>query len=144
MVDGYILGSSIECLSAHIISRKFDIKGLLKLPTGKVVISYNCTRDSYAEIVKALPKGFDEKDRFDKTAKTALGDSINGKSINFYFLGFKPITPKKAPKVSHTHNSQELTTNSQTCADISLPFQHIANAMMKKDNSKKITEGKKQ
>ena len=137
MVEYVSRNEKIECSAAEIFAKKIVKGALLKHPNTNVGlhVRYVCKRDGSAEIIKEL----NPKEAILDKEKSILDKGSKIKCNSFFVLvkGTKRI--KISKKGGHTgrHSTQNFNTKTYTYAEITKPFEHILNAIEKKQYSLK-------
>lgn len=140
MSDFFHIPESIECEKADVISRKIIFKGFLNDPCLGYCTKYVCDRNSSAEIMKELnPK----VSKCNPNSKLNLGDKLDCESLFVLITGFFKADPET---INHSgrHKAQKVSTKKFTYAEITRPFEHIANAAEKKKLKEKQNQALKQ
>lgn len=132
----YNNSDAIDGERIHIKSKKFIPATISKSKTGFKGIKYKCSRSCYAKIVKELD--------------TSIKESLNGCQNNLHLdindelqcdtLFFIAETMKRIDKclnvtmMSGRHECMEGTPDCRMYAEIEHPFEHVMNAILKKQN----------
>lgn len=130
----FIKPASIECDSAYVQAKLIlSVKGIFS--DGKIGTHCrcDCSRDGEAEIKKELNPKAAKKNIH---SNLNLGDKIIGEKFTLCISGFR-IPKKNKTNYSGRHNTNYFTTQCYTYAELTKPFEHISNGIMKKelDNS---------
>ena len=123
-----ILGASIECAAADIISRKIQRTSIQNIPQVGVCKKYKCSRNSEAHITKELtPKVA----IVNLKSKLSLNDSVSGETITVFINNIKDKGLDKAP-YSARHKAQFGSTKDFTHAFVTVQFPNISEIIDKK------------
>jgi hypothetical protein len=127
VAEYYLLGESIECSSAAVVTRKSNLSSIIDHPVLGRLTKYKCERNSSAEILKELnPKKF----VYCEGSRLDTGDLIKSEAI--LVLVSRMLAFSKAANVSATHSAQKCSTSCFTFAEITKPFAHIEAAIRKR------------
>lgn len=127
-------GDQIECSKSEVISRRITPRALKKIPRIGKCWTYNCKRNSSAEIVKELdPK----KTRYCENSHLDEGDILSSEDIVVTVENIRKIQAVKIGGQTATHSSQKMRTKDFTHAKITKPFMHIINSI---ENRRKLSK----
>ena len=113
--------STIECLSAEIISRKIMPSAFLNIPTIGRCFTYKCSRNSEAIIIKELkPK----KAIYNENSLLCCHTKLE---CEMMFVAVNAKKPYKFSKINHSgrHKAQKFATKVYTYAIISKQISNI-------------------
>ncbi|WMI66715.1 hypothetical protein RBH94_06010 [Aestuariibaculum sp. YM273] len=113
--------STIECLSAEIISRKILPSSFLEIEHVGRCFTYKCSRNSEATVKKEL----DPKEPFyNEHSLLDLGSKLECENM---FVAINKKKPYKYTKINHTgrHKAQTFTSKEYTFAKISKQLSNI-------------------
>jgi hypothetical protein len=113
--------TTIECLSAQVISRKIIPSSFLNIPTVGKCFTFKCSRNSEALIIKELiPK----KAIYNKNSILCCDTKLE---CELLFIAVNIKKPYRLSKINHTgrHKAQTFTTKEYTFAKISKQIHNI-------------------
>lgn len=138
MARCFHIGESIEALAADIFAKKIVFNAFLNHPIVGRSSQYKCERDGYAEILKELePK----KSKINESSFLDIGDTIESEKFTILTLHISKLNVSKST-FSHRHNCNHTKTNKFTFGEVTLPFNHIVKALLKKREQKQIPQNK--
>ncbi|MDA3779809.1 MAG: hypothetical protein PF487_06275 [Bacteroidales bacterium] len=130
-MDYYQAGESIECLSAEIISKRFNNGILKKHPkNGKTYMYYKTDRSGTAEILEEIEC---DEPLLDENAHTDKGDKLNGDKLEIYVDSKRRLKPVHIGGHTAKHGARKFITKVFTFAKIIKRYETIPFI----DNSKK-------
>ncbi len=125
MAEYFNLGEMVEGADAEITARYVNRGIPLTHPDIGPYFKYKCDRNASVEVLKECSK---EVVRFNEKAHDKLGDKISGFGVAIKVKISKNKEPHKKPNTGR-HKAQFKITHNQTFAEITIPFEHIANAL---------------
>lgn len=129
----YQQNDAIEGEKVELFARKVQSKAPMKDEhIGKIVIAYDLTRNSSAEITKAVTLTDEDKEICKKVCGEKglslhcdVGDKLRGDSITVYIQGIKKLKQNVSEGHSHTHGGTTMTSDRRTFGIISYPFKNF-------------------
>jgi UDP-N-acetylmuramate-alanine ligase len=127
----YQSGQSIECISSKIKAKRISFHSFIKTEKMGLLSQYKCERDGEAVIVKELsPK----KHKIISTSSLNSGDKIQAEKF-VVMIDQKSRIKISKENFSGRHNCNATSTSCFTCAQITLPFNHIIQALKAREGT---------
>ncbi len=142
MAEFYLHKDSIEGRKIKVYSRKIlKTSTLIMCKILGRCVKYKCDKNSSAQIEQELEKKDKDKLR-NPLSNLNVDDKLKCDALFVLHSGIKYITPSHDEGATGTHGGQYIHTTTRSYAEITTPFKHIEDALLKRKNELGVSNKK--
>lgn len=136
MADFFEYRDSIEGRRIKVYSRKIlKTSTLIKCKVLGRCVKYKCDKNSSAQIGLELEEKDKAPDKLrNPDSKLNIDDKLKCDALFVLHAGVRYITPSHDEGATGTHGGQYINTSTRSYAEITTPFKHIEDALLKRKN----------